>query len=218
MGNLGRFPWGKPDVTVGLPNLWYVLFFSSFFFFFSVSIINRTLTWTTGSLMCAQMFMHAVVHGNVQTPQESLHWKLTLGEKSFATMGNHCVSGVPVQHSTNLATSAPLEFCVDHIFIWPEILPIDLVFLLFFCRFGTKLRLNFVANSIFMSIAHPTFQTAMDTAILTLTFLLHYDWNWACVCCKTHLVFVTNMNFISFHCYSTTLAANKKKLSVVLCT
>ena len=30
---------------------------------FSVSIIRRTLTWTTGSLMCPQMLTHAVAHG-----------------------------------------------------------------------------------------------------------------------------------------------------------
>ena len=29
---------------------------------FSVSIIHRTLTWTTGTLRCAQMLMHAVAH------------------------------------------------------------------------------------------------------------------------------------------------------------
>ena len=30
---------------------------------FSVSIIHRTLTWTTGSLTCSQMLMHAIAHG-----------------------------------------------------------------------------------------------------------------------------------------------------------
>ena len=30
---------------------------------FSVSKIHRTLTWTTGSLTCAQMLMHAIAHG-----------------------------------------------------------------------------------------------------------------------------------------------------------
>ena len=38
---------------------------------FSVSIIHRTLTWTTGCLTCAQMWMHAVAHGGVRTPKES---------------------------------------------------------------------------------------------------------------------------------------------------
>ena len=33
----------------------------------NVSIINRTLTWITGSLPCAHMLMHAIVHGDVQT-------------------------------------------------------------------------------------------------------------------------------------------------------
>ena len=30
---------------------------------FSVSIIHQTPTWTTGSLTCAQMLMHAIAHG-----------------------------------------------------------------------------------------------------------------------------------------------------------
>ena len=35
---------------------------------FSVSIIHRTLTWTTGSLMYTQMLMHVIAHGGVRTP------------------------------------------------------------------------------------------------------------------------------------------------------
>ena len=53
----------------------------------SVSIIHRTLTWTTGSLTCAQMLMHAIAHEGVRTPKESLHWKLTLGENSLPHRG-----------------------------------------------------------------------------------------------------------------------------------
>ena len=34
---------------------------------FSVSVINRTLTSTTGSLTCAQMFMRPFAHGGVRT-------------------------------------------------------------------------------------------------------------------------------------------------------
>ena len=34
---------------------------------FSVSIIHRILTWTTGSLTCTQMLMHAIAHGGVRT-------------------------------------------------------------------------------------------------------------------------------------------------------
>ena len=39
---------------------------------FSVSTILRTLTRTTESLTCAQPLMHAVAHGGVRTPEESL--------------------------------------------------------------------------------------------------------------------------------------------------
>ena len=35
---------------------------------FSVSVIHWTLTWTTGSLMCAQMLVHVIAHGGALTP------------------------------------------------------------------------------------------------------------------------------------------------------
>ena len=38
-----------------------------------VAIIHQTLSWTTGSLSCAQMLMHAFAYGGVWTPKESLH-------------------------------------------------------------------------------------------------------------------------------------------------
>ena len=70
----------------------------------SVAIIHRTLTWTTWSLSCAHMLMHAVVRGGVRTPKESLHWMLTLGRKSLAAPGNRtCVSGVTVRCSDQLS-------------------------------------------------------------------------------------------------------------------
>ena len=40
---------------------------------FSGSIIRRTLTWATGSLTFTQVLMHAIAHGGVRTPYESLH-------------------------------------------------------------------------------------------------------------------------------------------------
>ena len=77
----------------------------------SVSIIHRTLTWTTGSLTCSQMLVHAIAHESVRTPWESLHWKWTLGKKSLAAPGNRtCVSGVTVRRSTNWATSSLPHF------------------------------------------------------------------------------------------------------------
>ena len=35
---------------------------------FSVSIIHRPLTWTTGALTCAHMLIHAIAHEGVRTP------------------------------------------------------------------------------------------------------------------------------------------------------
>ena len=34
---------------------------------FSVSIIHQPLTWTTGSLTCTRMLMHAIAHEGVRT-------------------------------------------------------------------------------------------------------------------------------------------------------
>ena len=48
----------------------------------SLSLIQQTLTWSTGSLMCTQMLLPAIPHRGVQAPQESLQWKLTLAEKN----------------------------------------------------------------------------------------------------------------------------------------
>ena len=66
-----------------------------------VAIIHRTLTWTTRSLSCAQMLMHATAYGGVRTPKESQHWKLTRGVGgggSLAAPTNRtCVSGMAVR-------------------------------------------------------------------------------------------------------------------------
>ena len=35
---------------------------------FIVSIIHQTLTWTTGSLTCAQVLAHVIAHVGVRTP------------------------------------------------------------------------------------------------------------------------------------------------------
>ena len=40
----------------------------------SVSIIHRTLTWTTGSSVCAQMLMHAVAHGKTIPKSDTPVW------------------------------------------------------------------------------------------------------------------------------------------------
>ena len=48
---------------------------------FSVSIIHRTLTWTTGSLTCAQMLMHAIAHRGVRTHVRESARKVDSGRK-----------------------------------------------------------------------------------------------------------------------------------------
>ena len=68
-GNSGCLPRRKPAATKSR----YPTYGACWVF--SVSLIHRTLTWTTGSLTCAHMLMHAIAHGGVRTPKESLHRK-----------------------------------------------------------------------------------------------------------------------------------------------
>ena len=79
---------------------------------FRVSLMLRTLTWTTGSLTCAQMLMHEIAHGVVRTHVRESALKVdTGGKKSLSALENWiCVSGVPVRLSTNWATSSPFLF------------------------------------------------------------------------------------------------------------
>ena len=57
------------------------------------------------------MRLHTRVYGH---RKETLHWKLTVGEKSLAAPGNRtCVGSVPVRCSTNWSTSPPI-----YIYIW----------------------------------------------------------------------------------------------------
>ena len=48
---------------------------------FSVSISHRTLTWTTGSLTCAQMLMHAIAHRGVRPHVRESALKVDSGRK-----------------------------------------------------------------------------------------------------------------------------------------
>ena len=49
--------WKASCDRVVLPNLWV------YAGYFSVSIIHQTLTWTTGSVMCAQILTHTIAQG-----------------------------------------------------------------------------------------------------------------------------------------------------------
>ena len=48
---------------------------------FSFYIIHRPLTWTTGSLTCAQMLMHAFAHGGARTRVRESALKVDSGRK-----------------------------------------------------------------------------------------------------------------------------------------
>ena len=60
---------------------------AGFFFFFSVSIIHRTLIWTTGSLTRPQMLMHAIAHGGVRTHVRESALKVDSGRKILRRTG-----------------------------------------------------------------------------------------------------------------------------------
>ena len=48
---------------------------------FSVSIIHQTLTWTTESLTCTQMLMHAIAHGGRRDTMRESALKVDSGRK-----------------------------------------------------------------------------------------------------------------------------------------
>ena len=74
---------------------------------FSVSIIHRTLTWTTRYLTCSQMLTHAIAHGGVRTHIRESALKVDSERKiPCRTWEWTCVSGVAVRCS-NQASYIP---------------------------------------------------------------------------------------------------------------
>ena len=72
-GKFGLLSSGKVSCDrVALPNPHTII---------SVTTIHRIFTWISKSLTCAQRLIYATAHWGAWTPKESLHWKLTLGEK-----------------------------------------------------------------------------------------------------------------------------------------
>ena len=55
-----------------LSSSWLVLSLTVRAGYVCVAIIHQTLTWTTGSLLCAQMLMYAIANWT-RTPKQSLH-------------------------------------------------------------------------------------------------------------------------------------------------
>ena len=64
-----------------------------------------------GFLICAHMHKHAIAHGGCTDTVESLHWKLTLGEKFHAALGTwthvSIAPGLAVGCSTTWAVPTP---------------------------------------------------------------------------------------------------------------
>ena len=87
MGNSGCFAPGKGSWDrVVLPNLQCML--GGFcVVFFSISIILWTLTWTTGSLTCAQMLMHAIAHRGCTDTVRECALKADTGRKISCRTG-----------------------------------------------------------------------------------------------------------------------------------
>ena len=69
---------------------------------FSVSIIHRTLIWTTGSLKCAQIPVHEIAHRGVQTHLRESALKVDSGRKISRHSGeSNLCERRPVRRSTN---------------------------------------------------------------------------------------------------------------------
>ena len=101
---------------------------------FSVSIIHRTLTWTTGSLTCAQMLMRAIAHRDIRTHVRESAQKVDSGRKSLATPGNQtCVSGVPFRCSTNELHPLPQNSALSDKMIRTSLILVDYCSLRHFC-------------------------------------------------------------------------------------
>ena len=47
----------------------------------SIATIHRTLTWTTGSLSCTQMLMHAIAYGGCTDTERESALKADTGKK-----------------------------------------------------------------------------------------------------------------------------------------
>ena len=75
MGNLGCFPGEASCDRVALPNL------GSMLVVFIVSIIHGTLSWTTRSLTCSQMLMHAIANGGCTDTVRESALKVDSGRK-----------------------------------------------------------------------------------------------------------------------------------------
>ena len=85
---------------------------------FRVSIIHQTLTWTTGSLMCAQMLMRAIAPGGCTDSRKRVSTESWLGEKN--PLPQRGIELVSVAWLTNWATS-PSSLVVLFKFLsdWP---------------------------------------------------------------------------------------------------
>ena len=75
---------------------------------FSVSVIHQTLTWTTGSLTCAQMLMHAIAHRGVRTHVRESALKADSGRKIPCRTGESNVpqrrAGLPLFQQSFIPT------------------------------------------------------------------------------------------------------------------
>ena len=75
----------------------------------SVSIIHRTLTWTTGSLTCTQMLINAIAHGGVRTHLRESALKVDPGRKIPCHTGES-----NLRQLSQWATSPPQKHAHPH--------------------------------------------------------------------------------------------------------
>ena len=101
MGNSECFPQGKPAGTESRCPTYCACWV--FLCFFNPS--NWDMDY--GIFNGHTDLMHATAQGGVRTPQESLHWKLTPGEKGMTVRhSTSCAKSYPIKHRTNFVQLA----------------------------------------------------------------------------------------------------------------
>ena len=75
----------------------------------SVSLIHRTLIWTTGSSTCAQVLMHAIAHGGVRTHVRESALEIDSGRKITRRTG---------ESNLRQLCAGPMLYQLNHVPTW----------------------------------------------------------------------------------------------------
>ena len=75
-----------------------------------IALLHRTLTWTSGSLSCAQMLMHAIAHGQSQRSRE----RRSSYSNSAKNRRSYCHGTVQIARSQGLSVRAACAIGTEH--------------------------------------------------------------------------------------------------------